>query len=151
MEYTTDTGPIVEKFLTDQHAEARQTELNLALDAQALTFCADIRQLDGKPEDPALTAEQEQNAASTDEATTRRERFEKKLGDEPAAAPFDTARRGFLRQFVASIEGEHAAHAAIADMARTAGNTDEAEAHEITMLRCDGMHTAALAELDALA
>lgn len=148
MDYTTDPGPIVEGFLRDQHAATQTTILDAALEWAAVKFCADLRECASKPADPVLVERHTALIATTKEAVDRSDRFAAKLAEPPVAN--DGARRAVLIERVTQIEGEHAAHAALAAIADEIGSDAEAEQHLAVMLELDGFHAAVLAELAAL-
>jgi len=145
MKYTTDTTPIVEKFLADQHATAQQTVANLHIDRQTIEFCAALREYGGEDPDPALAEGLEVNATQLVDAQAREARLAEKLADVPR--PDAAARAAWLIDYVAQLEAEHVRHALLAE---DAVDPDQAEAHQIAMITIDAAHGTALAELDQL-
>lgn len=154
MEYTTDTSQVVEDFLRTNRDDARNNLLDVELEAKAIEFCAVLRVLDGKEDDPELIARAAGTRERADAEALRRDRFAGKL-KEPKVAPvgpdpFDVARRDAVAARIGQIENEHAAHAALRDLNAEAGFEAEAEKHAATMLELDGFHEALLAELSSL-
>lgn len=154
MDYTTDTAPAVEDFLRRQRDDARTLQDDTTLEASAVTFCAVLRVIDGKEDDPTLTARTAALGEQFDAAAVRRDRFAGKIPaakiTAPGPDPYDVARRDALAARVGQVESEHAAHAALRDLNDEAGYEAEAEKHAAVMLELDGFHAAILTELAAL-
>lgn len=60
------------------------------------------------------------------------------------------ARREWLANYLAQIEGEHAAHAVLQSDAEERGEVEQAKQHVIAQIVIEGAHQAAEAELAAI-
>ncbi len=149
MEYTTDTTAAVEGFLAQKHEEALQNVANQSIDAAQLEFCAQLRELGGMPEDPALTEGVKQAGSAKESATIAAEMVEAKMDNPPVEETIKENRRKWLVEFISKIEQEHAAHGVLIELNQGL-NQDQVEASTIAQLTIEGSHKAAIDELKSL-
>lgn len=143
MDYTTDTSAAVAEILEQQYRTAKQAEANHAIDVAKIEFCADVLAVAGKDPDPALVEAATAATIAGSEASKKAAQVEKRI------TPLDLTanRREWLAAYIAHIEGEHAQHGVLIELATETGDTAQIEASTVAQITIDGAHKAAVAEL----
>lgn len=150
MEYTrVDPSKVAESVLADRRNQSADMVANLELDAKRIEFCQAVLMAGPEPkEDPALAEELVRLQEVKMDAEADVLRIESKL-TEPVQDR-SAARREWLANYLAQIEGEHAAHAVLQSDAEERGEVEQAKQHVIAQIVIEGAHQAAEAELAAI-
>lgn len=148
MEYTNDIDADTQAFISQQHAETRNTVANLKRERSVYEGCAELRRMTGKKMDASLRQRIDENDTATREMSRLSSAYNDVLEVDPI--DIDRARAAWLRDYILQIERAHSQHNINLGIAKRMKITEQVTAQQVAMIEIELAHEHAVAELEGI-